>query len=140
MARLESPWLCFPQEQPAGKVKWRLFFFPLRVLARALCLHRARKSLHCSARLPSPWISQGWDCKETMLLTQIGSGQKLLTIFCWTKRGERNTAHSHSCRSLSRTWKSREENGIREGVLLTQPLPSGSHRDDKIDFSQAFHT
>lgn len=78
------------------------------------------------ARLPSSWISQGWGCKEMLLLTQGGSDQKLLTVFCWTKRGEGNSAHSHPCRSLSGTWKSREENGIRERVLLTQPLPSGT--------------
>lgn len=81
-------------------------------------------------RLPSPQISHGWGCKM-MLLTQRGSGQQLLTIFCWTKRGEGNSAQSWPCRSLSHTWKSREENGIREQVLLNQPLPSGSHWNDK---------
>lgn len=65
-----------------------------------------------SARLPRPQISQG--CKEIVLLTQGGSGQKLLTIFCWTERGEQNSAHSLPCRSLSCTWKSRLENGIGE--------------------------
>lgn len=34
--QLQSLWLCFPQDQPAGKLKQRLCCFPLHVLAQGL--------------------------------------------------------------------------------------------------------
>lgn len=132
--------LVFPQfswYQPAGKVRYRLFYFPPHVQARAFCLHTdlEKPPPQCQASQPTdvPGLSQpsASGCNEMMLLTQRGSVQKLLTIFCRTKRGERNPAHSRPCRDsafLRGSQKCQRESATQAVNPLSwgKPHPPGS--------------
>lgn len=95
------------------------------------CLHPDLEELS-SQPTDVPGLSQpsASGCNEMMLLIWRGSVQKLLTIFCQTKRGERSSAHSHPCKDSAFL------QGVEKWLSPGKPHPPGSE-DEKCDLGSS---
>lgn len=126
----------FPGTSLQGR--WGSGFSTSHPICRLVLAHRIGKNL-----LLSPQVS--WGSPGPALLavmkrcSSYGGAQckKLLTIFCWTKRGERNSAHSRPCRDSAflrgiKKWQRESVTQAINPLGRGKPHPPGSE-DEKCD-------